>query len=148
MTNTEGLISSIFQQLRLRQLKSASLAAQELGDLCCLRTSWRTSTELMFGKRSLDFLADTSPYHKAGRHFSKWNKLRRWKEKDIRPKYKLIISAKNWHEKNAISKKEDIVNVQATEVLFGQHLLIDRGAQHTRVTKVLTNPCHTPTSRD
>lgn len=47
-----------------------------------------------------------------------------------------------------ISKKEDILNVQATEVLFGQHLLIDRGAQHTRVTKVLTNPCHAPTSRD
>ena len=75
--------------------------------------------------------------HYAGRRFSKWNKLRRWKEKDIRPKYKLIISAKNWPEKKMqISKNEDILNVQGTEVLFGPHLLTDREAQHTCVTKV------------
>lgn len=59
------------------------------------------------------------------------------KEKDIRPKYKLIISAKNGPEKKMqISKNEDILNVQGTEVIFGPHLLTDREAQHTCVTKV------------
>lgn len=55
------------------------------------------------------------------------------KEKNTKPKYNLVMSGKNIPEggKMHISRNRNSSNVQATEILFWQYLLIYSGAHYT-----------------